>query len=96
MQVARTRHCNGDVIALSNLPPGYDKEQTSSLTSFEARWPAKQAFRNVRGFAPFVRECISMVTLVCAYGTANLTNRGPHELVKECIFHALQVKTRTI
>ena len=40
---ARTRHCNGDVLALSNLPPGYDKEQILSLASLEARWPAEQA-----------------------------------------------------
>ena len=30
-----------------------------------------------------------------AHGTANLTNRGPSELV-ERIFHALQVRTWTI
>ena len=46
--------------------------------------------------APFIRECISMVIHVCAHGTANLTNRGPSELVEERIFHALQVRTRTI
>ena len=28
---ARTRHSNGNVLTLSNLPPGYDKEQTYSL-----------------------------------------------------------------
>ena len=84
---AQTRHCNGDVLALSNLPPGYDKEQTLSLASLEAQWPAKHASRNVR---------ISMATLVYAHGTANLTNCGPSELVEEHIFHALQVRTRTI
>ena len=36
----------------------------------------------------FRRECISMATLVCAH--------GPSELVEECIFYALQVRTRTI
>ena len=46
-------------------------------------------------FALFVRECISMATLVCAHGTANLTNRGPSELVEERIFHALQVRKQT-
>ena len=31
------------------------------------------------------------------YGkSANLTNRGPSELVEERIFHALQIRTRTI
>ena len=53
---ARTRHCNSDVLALSNLPPGYDEEQTSSLALLEARWPwpAEQASRNTRCFALFV------------------------------------------
>ena len=37
-----------------------------------------------------------MATLICAHGVANLTNRGPSELVEECIFYALQVRTRTI
>ena len=80
----------------SNLPPDYVKEQTSSLASLEARWPAEQASRNVRRFVPCVRECISMATLVCAHGTAILTNRGPSKLVAECIFYALQVRTWTI
>ena len=44
----------------------------------------------------FRRECISMATLVCAHGTAILTNHGPSELVEERIFYALQVRTRTI
>ena len=74
----RSRSC-------SNSSPGYDKEQTLSLTLLKARWPAEQASQNAWRFAPFVRECISMATLVCAYGTANLTNRGPSELVEECI-----------
>ena len=41
----------------SNLPPDYVKEQISSLASLEARWPAEQASRNARRFAPFVRVC---------------------------------------
>ena len=89
---ARTCHCNGDVLALLNLP----LKNRPHLTSLEARWPAQQASRNARCFAPFVRECISMATLVCAHGTANLTNHGPSELVEERIFHALRVRTRTI
>ena len=48
----------------------------------------------------FVREYNSMAdtmaTLVCAYGTVILTNRGPSELVEERIFYALQIRTRTI
>ena len=51
---------------------------------------------NARHLVPFVQECISIATLVCAHGTANLTNRGPSELVEECIFCALQVRTQTI
>ena len=35
-------------------------------------------------------------TRVCAHGTTILTNREPSELVGECIFYALQVRTRTI
>ena len=34
--------------------------------------------------------------LVCAYGTTILTNRESSELVGECIFYALQVKTQAI
>ena len=81
---------------MSNLPPGYDKEQTSSLASLEAWWPAEQASQNAWHFELFVRECISMPTLVCTHGIANLNNSGPSELVEERIFHALQVRTQTI
>ena len=81
---------------MSNLPPDYDKEQTSSLASLEAHWPAEQASQNVRCFAPFVRECISMAILVCAHGTAILTNREPCELVAERVLYTLQVRTQTI
>ena len=81
---------------MSNLPPGYDKEQTSSLALLEAWWPAEQASRNAWCFAPFIQQCISMATVVCAHGTAILTNREPSELVEERIFYALQVRTRTI
>ena len=77
----------------SNLPSGYDKEQTSHLASLEARWPAGQASRNAQRFTPFARECLSMATLVCAHSTTILTN---HELVEERIFCALQVRTRTM
>ena len=31
-----------------------------------------------------------MATLVCAHGTANLTNRGASEFVEERIFYALK------
>ena len=57
-------------------------------------WPAVQASRN----ALFVRECIhiSMATLVCAHGTAILTNHEPSELVEEHIFFALQIRTQNI
>ena len=75
--------------------PGHDKEQMSSLASLEAQWPAEQASQNAWCLEPFIRECISMATLVCAHGTVNLTNRGLSELVEECIFHALEVRTRT-
>ncbi|MCG8623587.1 MAG: hypothetical protein MJE68_16545 [Proteobacteria bacterium] len=34
-----------------------------------------------------------MATLVCARGTAILTNHGPSELVEVVIFYALQVRT---
>ena len=68
----------------------------SSLTLLEAQWPAEQASQNVRRLAPFLRECISMATLVCTHSTAILTNHGPSELVEQCIFYALQVRTRTI
>ena len=36
-----------------------------------------------------------MTTLVCAHGTTILTNREPSELVAECMFYALQVRTLT-
>ena len=90
-EAARTRHRNGDILTLSNLPPGYDKEQISSLASLKARWPAEQWC-----FTPFVRECISMATLVYAHSTTILTKHGPSEVVEEHIFYALQVRTCTI
>ena len=80
----------------SNLPPEHDKEQTSFLASLEAQWPVEHASRNTQCFAPFVRECVSMATLVCAHSTAILTNREPSELVAERIFYVLQVRTWTI
>ena len=72
----------------SNLPPDYDKEQTSSLASasLEARWPAEQGLSKCAALPPFIRECISMATFVCAHGTAILTDHGPSELVAERIF----------
>ena len=79
------------VMTLSNLLPGYDKEQTSSLASLEAQWPAEQASQNAWRFASFIQECISVVTLDCA----SLTKCGPSKFV-EHIFHALQDRTQTI
>ena len=55
-----------------------------------------RASRNAWHFAPFVQECISMATLVCAHGTAILTNHEASELVIELIFYAVQVRTRII
>ena len=49
-----------------------------------------------RCFVPFVQQCISTATVVCAHSTAILINRGPSEFVEERIFYALQVMTRTI
>ena len=69
----------------------HDKEQTSPIDSLEAWWPAKRASQNARCFMPFIQECISMPTLVCAHSTATRTNRGPSE--PEHIFYALQVRT---
>ena len=37
-----------------------------------------------------------MATLVCGHSTTILTNREHSELVDECIFYALQVRTRTL
>ena len=80
----------------SNLPPVYDKEQTSSLTSLEARWSTEQASSNTQCFTLFTRECVSMATLICAHGTTILTNYEPSELIAECIFCVLQARTWTI
>ena len=80
-------------MATSSLCRIYDKVQTSSLASLEARWPAEQASQ-MRGASRLVQECIFMATLVCAHGTASLTNREPSELVEERIFYAFQVRTR--
>ena len=79
---------------MSNLPPDYGKQQTSPLASLKAQWPAEQACRKARHFAPLTqaRECVSMAlgpgNLVCAHGTTILTNREPSELVEECVFYA--------
>ena len=43
----------------------------------------------------FENASLWLVTLVCAYSTAILTDRGPSKLVAECIFYALQVRTWT-
>ena len=84
----------------SNLPPDYDKEQTSPLASLEAWWPAEQASQ-MRGTLRCSLENSSLWplghgTLVCAHGTTILTNCESSELVGEHIFYALQVRTRTI
>ena len=55
--------CQHSRSAWTSKPPDYDKEQTSSLASLEALWPTEQASQNMRCFALFVRECISMATL---------------------------------
>ena len=51
-------------------------------------WPAKQASQNAWGFVPLIQECISMATLVCAHGTAILTNSKPSEFMAEHNFYA--------
>ena len=40
-----------------------------------------QASGNVLCFAQFISECTSMATLICAHGTAILTNHGHSEFV---------------
>ena len=57
---------------------------------------AEQVSLNAWHFVLFIQECISIASLVCAHGTAIVTNRGPYEFVAERIFCALQVKTWTI
>ena len=52
-------------LSLRLRPGGHDTEQAS---------------RNTWCFAPFLQECISMATLVCAQGTTILTNCEPSEL----------------
>ena len=89
---AQAHHFNGDVLALLERQIYHQtmtcrqRTDLSSLASLEARWPAEQASQNARRFAPFIQECISMATLVCAHGAAILTNRGHSELVAECIY----------
>ena len=56
----------------------HDKEQTSLLTSLEARWPASW---NTQHLVPFIRECVSMATVIYAHGTTILINREPSEPV---------------
>ena len=81
---------------MSNLPSDYDKEQTSPLALLKARWSAEQASGNARRFTPFTQECISMATLVCAHGTAILTNRGPSELVPSEARSLLGLESRSM
>ena len=99
---ARTHRVMATFSLCSNVESTTRLWQRTDLVSRFARGSvarglhAEQASRNARRFAPFVRECISMATLVCAHGTTILTNREPSELVGERIFYALQVRTRTI
>ena len=80
-----------------NLPPDYDKEQTSPLASLKAQWPAEQTCPNAWRYAPYASLWpLGPGTLVCAHGTTILTNREASELVAVHIFYALQVRTRTI
>ena len=76
-----------------------DKVQTLPLALLEAWWPAEQAYRNTRRLCRSLElaENVSLRrNLVCAHGTTILTNHESSELVGECIFYALQVRTRTI
>ena len=82
--------------SLCRIYPQTMTKNRPRLASLEAQQPAELASQNAWRFAPFIQECISMATLVCAHGTANLTNHGPSELVEERIFYSLQVRTRII
>ena len=98
--------CNGDILTQLERQIYHqtmiEKEQTLPLASLEARWPAEQACRNAR----HLRRSLELENaslwplgsgnLVCAHGTTILTNRESSELVGERIFHALQVRMRTI
>ena len=66
---ARTRHCNGDVIALSNAMM---KNRTHLDLSLRSRLVGLLSRPLETRFAPFVQEYISMATLVCAHVTAIL------------------------
>ena len=98
---ARTHHFNGDVLTLLERRIHHwtmtkNRPRLSLRSRLGGTWPAEQASRNVQRLVPFIRECISMAILVCARATVILTNRGPSELVAECICYALQVRTWTI
>ena len=97
---AWTHHCKGDNLALlerriCHQTMTKDRPRLLLRSRPGGMWPAEQASRNMRHFALFIRECISMATLVCAHGTTILTNCGPPELAAEGIFYALQVRTQT-
>ena len=62
--VDHTPRCRSTVAAWTHHCNG------NILALLEARWPAEQASWNVQRLVPFVQECISMATLVCAHGTA--------------------------
>ena len=74
---------------------------TKSRHRLEARWPAEQACRNARRLCRLLELKNASLwplgpgNLICAHGTI-LTNRESSELVGECIFYALQVRTQTI
>ena len=93
---AQTHHWSGNVLA--QIECWIYHQRTTKNRSTSSRFARGSVARGLQAFwtpnawrfALFVRGCISMATVVCAHGTATLTNRGPSELVEECIFYALQ------
>ena len=82
--VAQTHHRNGSIES-KNRPHSLRRSRLGGLLSRPLQ--IRSALRYI-----FIWECIPRATLVCAYGTAIVSNRGSSELTAERIrfFYALQ------
>ena len=97
---ARTHHCNGDVLALLEHQTYHQTMrlwQRTDLISHFAQGPVACSLQTCGALRrSFENASLWPPLFVHAHGTAILNNHGPSELVAERMFHALQVRTRTI
>ena len=89
--IDHTPHCRPRAAAMLKLTCNSDL----ALTLLETRRPAEQAAACLSSrMHLYDMVPIGPGKLDFAHGTTILTNREPSKLVGECIFYALQVRTR--